>query len=74
LKPVPIEIKAGKTVATDFFKAFDNWQTLTKSPKKQQYVVYGGNEVQSWPQATVLGWKSVGPIIERVQGSSWEDE
>jgi hypothetical protein len=35
LHPVPVEIKAGKTVATDFFKAFDNWNVLTKSPKPQ---------------------------------------
>jgi len=67
LHPIPVEIKAGKTVATDFFKAFDNWNTLTKSPQKQNYVVYGGNEVQNWSQATILGWKDAGNIIKRIQ-------
>lgn len=73
LHPIPVEIKAGKTVATDFFKAFDNWNTLTKSPKKEQYVVYTGNDVQKWPQATVLGWKSAGSIIKKVQDQSTHD-
>lgn len=67
LNPVPVEIKAGKTVATDFFKAFDNWNTLTESATKKYYVVYGGNEVQKWPQATVLGWKAAGSIIKKIQ-------
>jgi predicted AAA+ superfamily ATPase len=67
IHPIPVEIKAGKTVATDFFKGFDNWDTLTKSPKKQNYVIYGGNEVQQWPQAMVLGWKAAGSIIKKIQ-------
>ena len=67
LNPVPVEIKAGKTVVTDFFKAFDNWNSLTKLVKKQHYVIYGGAEVQQWPQATVLGWKAAGGIVKKVQ-------
>jgi predicted AAA+ superfamily ATPase len=67
LNPIPVEIKAGKTVATDFFKAFDNWNTLTESATKQYYVIYGGTEVQQWPQATVLGWKAAGSIIKRIR-------
>lgn len=65
--PIPIEIKSAKTVVNDFFKVFDNWQALTKSSKKQQYVVYSGLETQNWPKATVLGWKSAAHIIKKIQ-------
>lgn len=65
--PIPVEIKAGKTVATDFFKAFDEWQELTQSPKKQCYVIYGGVENQNWPQATVLGRKSAANIVQKIE-------
>jgi uncharacterized protein len=66
--PVPVEIKSGKTVATDFFKAFDEWHTLTESQKNElRYVIYGGLENQNWPQATVLGWKSAATIIKKIQ-------
>ncbi len=65
--PVPVEIKAGKTVATDFFKAFDQWQELTQLPTKEHYVIYGGIENQNWPQATVLGWKSAGYLIKKLE-------
>lgn len=64
--PIPVEIKAGKTVATDFFKVFDGWQEWTQLPKKEQYVIYGGIENQHWPQATVLGWKSAANLIKMI--------
>ncbi|HLJ30947.1 MAG TPA: ATP-binding protein [Candidatus Babeliales bacterium] len=62
--PIPVEIKSGKTVAKDFFKAFDQWQEWTQLPQKEYYVVYGGVENQNWPQATVLGWKAAGSLIK----------
>jgi uncharacterized protein len=65
--PIPIEIKAGKTVATDFFKAFDQWQEWTQLPNKEHYVIYGGIENQNWPHATVLGWKSAGHLIKKIE-------
>ena len=65
--PIPVEIKAGKTVASDFFKAFDQWQELTQLSKKEHYVIYGGIENQNWPHATVLGWKSAGNLIKKLE-------
>jgi hypothetical protein len=62
-----VEIKAGKAVATDFFKGFDQWQELTQLPKKEHYVIYGGTENQNWPQATVLGWKAAGYLIKKLE-------
>lgn len=65
--PVPVEIKAGKTVVTDFFKDMIFWQEMTDTPQAPRYVVYGGSENQNWPQAHVLGWKSAGTLIEKIE-------
>ncbi len=67
IDPIPVEIKAGKTVATDFFKAFNGWNELTQLSKQNQYVIYGGTDNQNWPQATVLGWKSAANLIRKIE-------
>lgn len=64
--PVPVEIKAGKTVAHDFFKELNYWQETANVPNVPRYVVYGGTQDQKWPQAQVLGWPSSGSLIEKL--------
>jgi uncharacterized protein len=65
--PVPVEIKAGKTVATDFFSGIDYWQATTDTPEAPRYLIYGGTEKRSWAQATVLDWKSAGSLIQKLR-------
>jgi len=64
--PTAVEIKAGTTVAHDFFKTIPYWRTLTKKPKAPAYVIYGGTKNQSWPEAQVLGWQEAGTLIKKV--------
>lgn len=65
--PVPVEIKSGKTVATDFFKELIFWQNTTDIPTSPQYIIYGGIEDQKWPQAQVLSWKSAGKLMKKIK-------
>lgn len=65
--PIPVEIKSGKTVVSDFFKNMVYWQELTDNADKQRYLVYGGSEDQAWPAAQVLSWKSAGTLIKRIR-------
>ena len=67
IHPIPVEIKAGKTVAKDFFKGLERWQEWTQLPEEKRYVIYGGSENQNWPQATVLGWKAAGQLIKELE-------
>lgn len=48
-QPVPIEIKAGKTVSTDFFKNFTYWQRTTEIESERRYLIYGDDEDRSLP-------------------------
>ncbi|HEX4068632.1 MAG TPA: DUF4143 domain-containing protein, partial [Candidatus Babeliales bacterium] len=65
--PVAIEIKAGKTVVTDFFKEIGLWQETTDTPKAPRYVIYGGSENQGWPQADVISWRFAGDLIKKIE-------
>jgi predicted AAA+ superfamily ATPase len=42
--PVPIEIKAGQTIAQDFFKGLNHFQKLVSPQPHSPVLVYGGNE------------------------------
>lgn len=61
--PVPVEIKAGKTVVPDFFKELNYWDKVTGNSLVPKFLVYGGAENQGWPQAKVLSWESSGNLI-----------
>lgn len=57
-RPIVIEIKAGETINTDFFKGIEYWMALTGANKdvSSSYLIYGGNRslvqkgihVRSW--------------------------
>ena len=51
----------------DFFKGIDYWGQLTNHQDKQRYVIYGGSEDQSWPDAKVLSWQSAGMLIKKIR-------
>ena len=40
---MPIEIKSGQTVASDFFKDLDFWRNLPGQPDSPAGLVYGGD-------------------------------
>lgn len=59
---IPIEIKSGKTITTDFFSNLNYWNTLVETPAKQRYLVYGGDEDQKRSNEQVLSWKNLSSI------------
>lgn len=65
-EPVPVEIKAGKTVVSDFFKEIAYWKDASGHPESApSYLVYGGLEQQKWPLAQVMSWQTAGNIIKQ---------
>lgn len=63
-KLIPIEIKAGKTIATDFFKGLDYWIKIATDKAGQPYLIYGGNEVQKRSLAQVITWHDSNRVYE----------
>lgn len=62
LQLIPIEIKSGKTIATDFFDGLSYWNDLSGVDPKDSFIVYGGDQNQKRSKANVLGWKDCDQI------------
>lgn len=60
---IPIEIKAGKTIVTDFFKGLEYWQKLTHHSSSNPFLIYGGTEEQKRRQCHVLGWNALLKLV-----------
>ena len=65
--PIAVEIKSGKTIATDFFKELEHWKSITDHPEAPRYLIYGGSEDQPWPYAKVISWQSSGTLINKLR-------
>lgn len=63
-KLVPIEIKASKTIVSDFFKGLNFFSTLSKNKTIPGYVIYGGAKNQERAHGTVVSWQNIDTIFE----------
>lgn len=56
---VPIEIKSGETINSDFFANLMKWNKISSTPPDNNFLVYGGRDDQHRMQGSVLSWKSI---------------
>jgi predicted AAA+ superfamily ATPase len=57
-KLVPVEIKSGKTIATDWFKSIKYWCNLSK--QNQSFLLYAGKDTQRWRKDLLItNWKNL---------------
>jgi hypothetical protein len=57
---IPVEIKAGQTVASDFFKGLDLWRTLSGESSEKGWLIYGGSAHQERARWHVVPWSGSG--------------
>lgn len=55
-KQIPIEIKSGQTIASDFFADIQYWQDLADQSEGPAGLVYGGDSSYKRQGVTVLSW------------------
>jgi predicted AAA+ superfamily ATPase len=60
---VAIEIKAGMTVTSSFFKELIDWHTITNAQEQYSYLVYAGKENQERKHGHVIAWNNVKKIV-----------
>jgi uncharacterized protein len=58
-KLLPIEVKSGKTINSDFLKNLNYWLDLQDDPEQKGYLIYGGNERQKRHNVEILPWYDV---------------
>jgi len=53
---VPIEIKSGQTIASDFFSGLEYWRCLVGDPKAPAALIYGGDRSYERRSIAVCSW------------------
>lgn len=61
-----IEIKAGATVASDWFDGLESWRDLAGEGAASSWLVYGGDEAYQRRGVEVVPWTGVGELAARV--------
>lgn len=61
---VPIEIKSGQTIASDFFRPLSRFSQLAGDLAGAGWVVYGGDRTEKRSSATVLPWKKIDNLVK----------
>ncbi len=59
-----IEIKAGQTVAGDFFDGLDHWRRQRDSSEIRPWLVYGGEAPQTRDRGMVVPWRQIGTLLK----------
>lgn len=60
---VPVEVKAGQTLAGDYFDALAKFAALAGDLAAPGWVVYGGSRIEKRSVATALPWRSIDGLI-----------
>ncbi|MCG2701055.1 MAG: ATP-binding protein [Candidatus Falkowbacteria bacterium] len=67
-KLIPIEIKSGQTITSDYFKGLNYYNNLSRGSRKNSYVIYGGHSKQRRTEGSVLGWEYLCGGISKILG------
>lgn len=58
---VPIEIKSGQTIASDYFSGIQYWRTLSKQ-STEAWLVYAGDQNQNRDGIHLINWENIDTI------------
>ncbi|MDD1723593.1 MAG: DUF4143 domain-containing protein [Methanospirillum sp.] len=60
---IPVEIKAGRTIARDYFSNIEYYNRLSGQDPDHSFVVYGGDQEQNRTQVRVIGYGNLDPVL-----------
>lgn len=63
---MPVEIKSGATIASDWFEEIRFWLDLAGRTAEKPHIIYGGDRRQSRSGIEVLPWQQIGSLAEIV--------
>lgn len=67
-KMIPIEIKSGQTITSDYFKGLKYYNNLSGGSHEDSYIIYGGNLDQQRSEGNVFGWEYLNYGIGKILG------
>jgi uncharacterized protein len=63
-KVVAVEVKAGATINSDFFRDLEYYRNLVSGYVKASFLVYGGDQQQTRSKNVVLPWRNIMELTE----------
>lgn len=60
---IPLEIKSGQTLNSDYFKGLDFWSGLQPSEPTRSLLIYGGREQHTRRNTDVAGWFQLRTLV-----------
>jgi predicted AAA+ superfamily ATPase len=63
---LPIEIKASKTMANNFFDGLVDWKKITQQESMESYVVYGGKDSIKREKGYVFSWNDLARMLKLI--------
>ena len=63
---IPVEIKSGQTVNSEYFKGVDDWLTLARPRQPRAWLVYGGGEDHQRKTTRILSWQHLPALTDVV--------
>lgn len=64
---VPLEIKSGQTINTNFFDSLTKWNEIAGTNPQNGYLIYGGDAQQKRSAGNVVGWQHSSNLIEKIE-------
>ena len=64
---IPLEMKAGETVADSYFQGLKCWDAIVDSDPSQGYLIYGGASVQLKTTGNLMGWREAGSLVSKIE-------
>lgn len=63
---LPVEIKSGATIASDWMENLQKWLELAGESAEEAWIIYGGDKGQKRKHATVIPWHGIGRLCENI--------
>lgn len=60
---IPVEMKAGRTANSDYFKEIAYWNSLSGNAPDRSFVVYGGDQSQKRSAGHLIGYADLDPVF-----------
>jgi predicted AAA+ superfamily ATPase len=67
IRLVPLEIKSGETISSNFFTSIKNWSEIANVNPEDSYIIYAGNTGQSRSGGTIITWQKAGNLIAMLE-------
>jgi len=67
IRLVPLEIKSGETINSNFFTNIKNWSEIANVNPEDTFIIYAGNTGQSRSGGTIITWQKAGSLVEMLE-------